>query len=323
MADFGHSPDQIFDRFSQVSVTFIREIPGVGLGLYIVRQIVERHGGRVWVDSELGRGSAFYVALPIEAPAENKEAPQESTRGRVVVCDADPELANRIGQMIRAAGFDVRLAYSGCRLLAHLDQTEVDVVVTDVLLPDMNAADLLDMMIDMPNRSFKIIAHTYASDGSQLRRRGVDIFLERPATKDELLQAVEVAIKKRSAARTVLLLTSPATDFQGLARAFSERGDLPVFARTFEAAAGLIRDFPIDHVVVADHVMTPQWSELSELRSVLPENTRVLVLCEQIRKRQRHLAEENGVTVIRYEPGNEADIVSAVAPLPSEVEPIS
>ena len=245
--------DHIFERFSQVCVSLVREISGVGLGLYIVRQIVERHGGRVWVDSEIGRGTKFYVALPIQSDSPGETQPEEASApaGRVVVCDADPELANRVAQVIRRQNLEVRLAYSGCRLLAHLDQTNVDVVVTDVLLPDMNASDLLDSLTSIENRQFVIVAHTHTHDGSELRRRGVDIFVQRPATEDELRQAVQLALKKRSKALTVALVAGDGAEHRDLLRLVSERGDMPLATPTLASAADLIRNNPIDLVIVA------------------------------------------------------------------------
>lgn len=60
--------EQIFDRFKQVGDTLTEKPPGTGLGLPICRNIVQRHGGRVWVESSLGRGSAFHFTLPIDGP---------------------------------------------------------------------------------------------------------------------------------------------------------------------------------------------------------------------------------------------------------------
>jgi PAS domain S-box-containing protein len=66
--------ERIFDRFYQVDSASTRKVGGSGLGLSICKAIVEAHGGRIWVESELGRGSTFYVSLPsISAPASTQE----------------------------------------------------------------------------------------------------------------------------------------------------------------------------------------------------------------------------------------------------------
>jgi signal transduction histidine kinase len=58
----------LFERFFRAENAPITGYGGLGLGLYITRDIVERHGGRIWVESEVGRGSTFHVALPLERP---------------------------------------------------------------------------------------------------------------------------------------------------------------------------------------------------------------------------------------------------------------
>jgi signal transduction histidine kinase len=57
--------ERIFDRFTRVDSSLTRQTPGAGLGLFLVRSVVEAHGGRVWVDSQPGQGSTFWFALPI------------------------------------------------------------------------------------------------------------------------------------------------------------------------------------------------------------------------------------------------------------------
>jgi signal transduction histidine kinase len=60
----------LFQKFYRVKSVDTQDIPGTGLGLAITQSIVNRHGGRIWVDSELGRGSAFTFLLPVSEPDE-------------------------------------------------------------------------------------------------------------------------------------------------------------------------------------------------------------------------------------------------------------
>jgi len=56
--------ERVFERFYQVEKTFCGQVPGAGLGLTMVKQTVEAHGGKVWVESQVGKGSSFSVQLP-------------------------------------------------------------------------------------------------------------------------------------------------------------------------------------------------------------------------------------------------------------------
>lgn len=58
--------DKIFNRYYRVEVAQTRHIAGFGIGLYLSSEIIQRHGGKVWADSEPGAGSTFYFSLPLE-----------------------------------------------------------------------------------------------------------------------------------------------------------------------------------------------------------------------------------------------------------------
>ena len=66
--------ETIFERFSRVDSQATKDIQGTGLGLPIVRQIIQLHGGKVWAESELGRGSVFHVVLPLAGAGAQVEA---------------------------------------------------------------------------------------------------------------------------------------------------------------------------------------------------------------------------------------------------------
>jgi signal transduction histidine kinase len=64
-----HDQERIFERFARVDSSLTRQTPGAGLGLFLVRSVITAHGGRVWVESQPGRGATFHIALPLEGRA--------------------------------------------------------------------------------------------------------------------------------------------------------------------------------------------------------------------------------------------------------------
>jgi signal transduction histidine kinase/CheY-like chemotaxis protein len=143
---------KVFDRFVQADVSSTRSHGGTGLGLAICREIVERAGGRIGVDSRLGEGSLFWFELPwLEAEADETRAASVSSivgldagsRGRVLVVD-DVE-TNRIvaAALVGRAGFQVELAASGAEALKRLEQDRFDAVLMDIQMPEMSGEEAI------------------------------------------------------------------------------------------------------------------------------------------------------------------------------------
>jgi len=308
--------DQIFDRFTQLSSKNVREISGVGLGLYIVRQIVERHGGAVWVNSEVGEGATFCVSLPIVATHTKSrvEGAGSPPLHRVLVCDADPELAAIIGRILRNEGFEVRVVHSASRLLEQLNEAEMDVVVTDLLLPDIGATDLLESLQALDNRSFRLVVHSFEGKRHKWKELGVDVFLHRPASSEEMVLAVQTALCKRSVDKKIALLVhSGNTDFSSIERVLSENGHMTINTEDMTASALLAQDYPIDLLVVHSADLTLGWAKLKQLGIEGESHVRVVILCESVNKETRRLAAKHGVTVLPYQPGCEEQVLAEIS----------
>jgi Histidine kinase-, DNA gyrase B-, and HSP90-like ATPase len=115
---------RVFDLFAQGDCTLVRTQGGLGIGLALVRGLVELHGGKVEAASEgEGRGSRFIVRLPLSVSAEPNVAPQGPTRAqrsapRVLIVDDARDVADSFALLLETLGAKVRVAYSGAQGLA-------------------------------------------------------------------------------------------------------------------------------------------------------------------------------------------------------------
>ena len=135
--------DHIFGEFNQVESQSNRKFEGTGLGLAITQRLIERMGGAVWVDSELGKGSSFgfRVTLPVAEDAVAPHLPLDLRRALVV----DDQFINRtiLERQLEPCGIKVTLCRSGADALTVLAQDQdFDAVLTDHSMPDMDGLAL-------------------------------------------------------------------------------------------------------------------------------------------------------------------------------------
>lgn len=144
----GIAPDQlqaIFEVFVQVSSSLDRPQGGLGLGLAVVKQLVELHGGQVGVSSPgLGQGSEFTVRLPLLpdvpptiASAGASEGPSAKT-GRILVVDDNADLALTTAMLLKVKKYEAHTCQSGLKALELVELLQPDVVLLDLGMPDMD-----------------------------------------------------------------------------------------------------------------------------------------------------------------------------------------
>ncbi len=143
-ADLPH----IFDLFTQGARTLNLSDGGLGVGLTVVRELVERHGGRVAARSEgRGKGSEFVVELPAirsgSAVAERIDPGFPHTdKARILIVDDNKDLARSTGQILKLMGHDVELAYDGPEGIEVAQAYRPEVVLLDIGLPSMDGYEV-------------------------------------------------------------------------------------------------------------------------------------------------------------------------------------
>ena len=136
----------IFELFSQVQGALERSQGGLGIGLSLVKGLVEMHGGTVEARSEgPGTGSKFVVRLPIVVGQQNAIAPRDwaeqevwASSLRILIVDDNRDAADSLGMMLRMMGNDIRTAYDGEAAVRAADEFRPQVVLLDIGLPKLN-----------------------------------------------------------------------------------------------------------------------------------------------------------------------------------------
>jgi signal transduction histidine kinase len=190
---------RLFQMFSQATPALERSSGGLGIGLALVRGLVERHGGSVEAKSEgAGRGAEFIVRLPAsEAPGraharEEKEAsiPQR----RILLADDNRDAADSLAVVLQDMGHEVRVAYDGEEALAAGAEFRPDAVILDIGMPRINGYEVASRARESPwGRRAKLIALTgwgQQRDKTLAAQAGFDHHLTKPvdaATLEALL----------------------------------------------------------------------------------------------------------------------------------------
>ena len=137
--------ERIFEAFQRGGRGVRTSTEGTGLGLTLSRQIVELHGGRIWMESRVGEGSTFSFAIPRSAdvPAVEHEPPAAAPAGRVLVVEDDRRSADLLQVYLEDAGYGVTVGRDGIEGLQLARELEPTVVILDILLPRLGGWELL------------------------------------------------------------------------------------------------------------------------------------------------------------------------------------
>jgi signal transduction histidine kinase/ActR/RegA family two-component response regulator len=192
---------QVFGLFTQVDASADRSQGGLGIGLTLVKNLVEMHGGTVTASSGgKDKGSEFTVRLPLGRPEESQflsfshEIKALTGTGRVLVVDDNLDTARLTSRLLKQAGFEVEVAHGGPEAIEVAHWFTPSVVLLDIGLPGMNGYEVATHLRDDPasNAALMIAVSGYAEEKARERSRatGFDHYLTKPLDFGQLMALI-------------------------------------------------------------------------------------------------------------------------------------
>ena len=234
----------VFEQFKQVGGDTLTDKPkGTGLGLPICKEIVEHHGGRIWLESEVGKGSTFSFALPI-VKSENakpvhlddlvKQLKAQMAQSKfnvigknatILVVDDDDSIRSLLRQELSDAGYLIEQAVNGKEALEMVRKNKPDLIILDVMMPEMNGFDVAAVLKNDPQTmDIPIIVLSVVQDKARGYRIGVDRYLTKPINTTELFAEVGSLLEQGKSKKKVMVVDEDSAAVRSLTDVLQAKG---------------------------------------------------------------------------------------------------
>jgi len=213
---------KLFQAFSQVDDSPTRKTGGTGLGLSICLELVKMHGGKIWVESEVGKGSTFSFTLPLFHKKD--EEASIKTQKTILAIDDDPQVISLYERYLQPQGYQVIALSEPARALERVKLLKPFAVTLDIMMPGIDGWQVMDTLKSDPEtRNIPVIVCSILDDFDKGFSLGAADYLVKPILEDDLVNALD-RLNADGTIREVLIIDDDPNDLRLLEKIIEADG---------------------------------------------------------------------------------------------------
>jgi len=245
---------KLFQPFSQVDDSPTRKTGGTGLGLSICQHIINMHGGKIWVDSEVGKGSTFRFTLPLFRKESTTATPSKDKV--ILAIDDDMQVIGLYERYLHPQGYVVHPLTTPANAVERAKQLKPFAITLDIMMPGIDGWQVLDTLKGDPEtRNIPVIICSIIEDLEKGFNLGATDYLLKPILEDDLVNALD-RLNADGSIRDVLVIDDNPDDLRLIGKILTDDGRYKaILAEGGRVGWDIISSGKPPHVVVLDLFM--------------------------------------------------------------------
>jgi len=305
--------EKLFQPFSQVDASPTRKTGGTGLGLSICKQLINMHGGEIWVESEEGKGSKFHFTLPIY-PKEGETIAGEKV---ILAIDDDMQVISLYERYLHPQGYQVVPLTDASRAVEKVKQLKPFAITLDIMMPGIEGWTVLDALkSDLDTRHYPVIICSIIEDLEKGFNLGASDYLVKPILEEDIVNALD-KLNTDGSIREVLIIDDNPNDLRLIGKMLTDDGRYkPILADSGQSGWNIIKSGNPPHAIILDLFMPDldgfQLLEKLQGDKKLREIPTIVISGMEVTVEQKNQLKEFGQRLLTKGSFNEKELLTSI-----------